>query len=300
MDVVEIIKGDIATWPPKMDMMDVSKIKRKFLDCPYSDQSPRQKVDIYLPDEGEGPFPTIIFMHGGAFYAGDKRDVQGLQIIDGIRHGYAVVCVGQRLAGEVTFPLPLFDFKAAIRFLRANATKYRLDGDNFASAGDSAGGYYVVMAAATQDIPAFEDVSMGNAEYSSKVKAVISWFGLYDLPAMLDTGEDGKPLSILEPSIYETFLGAPMDKIQGLMRFVNPVNFISPSFPHVLVQHGTKDSAVPVSQSRKLYKAVCRVCGKDRIEFDEFEGYEHGGFETRFSDKENMDRVFSYLDKYLK
>jgi acetyl esterase/lipase len=136
----------------------------------------------YLPPEGDGPFPTIIFIHGGAFVFGGKRDTQFLHAIDGINRGYAVVSVEHRLAFEAKYPYPLFDVKAAIRFLRANAEKYKLDGDRFASCGDSAGAYYAVMAAATQSNPAFEDLSMGNASYSSKVKAVVSWYGVFVYP----------------------------------------------------------------------------------------------------------------------
>jgi dienelactone hydrolase len=77
----------------------------------------------------------------------------------------------------------LFDVKAAIRFLRANASKYGLDSDRFGVCGDSAGGFYAVMAAATQGNTAFEDLSMGNTCYSSVVKAVVSWFGIFDMIA---------------------------------------------------------------------------------------------------------------------
>jgi acetyl esterase/lipase len=178
----------METWsvimPPEgvMDipMTDVSRISRKYLDIPYASQSPTQKLDIYLPPEGSGPFPTIIFVHGGAFILGDKRDAQILQALTGINRGYAVASVEYRLAGEAKYPAGLFDVKAAIRFLRANAARYMLDGSRFALYGDSAGGHYIVMAAATQNNPAFEDLSMGSASCSSAVQAVASRFGVYD------------------------------------------------------------------------------------------------------------------------
>ena len=46
-------------------LFDPSPIKRKYLDVQYG-KLPEQKVDVYLPDEGDGPFPLIIFIHGGA------------------------------------------------------------------------------------------------------------------------------------------------------------------------------------------------------------------------------------------
>ena len=70
--------------PSGADMVDVTAVRRKWLDVPYDLQSPSQVLDIYLPAEGDGPFPTYIFVHGGAFVAGDKQDVQFLLAADGI------------------------------------------------------------------------------------------------------------------------------------------------------------------------------------------------------------------------
>jgi carboxylesterase type B len=85
--------------------MDTSVYKRKWLDVPYAHQSPNQCLDIYLPDEGEGPFPVIAVIHGGAFMMGNKRDVQQLPMLEGLKRGYAVVCIEYRLSGEGIFPV---------------------------------------------------------------------------------------------------------------------------------------------------------------------------------------------------
>ncbi|MBR5702608.1 MAG: hypothetical protein IKX47_09070, partial [Oscillospiraceae bacterium] len=86
--------------PGSQGEVDVSGITRKWLDVPYASQSPSQKLDIFLPEEGEGPFPVLIFMHGGAYLFGTKRDMQFLHAVDGVNKGYAVVTVEQRLAFE--------------------------------------------------------------------------------------------------------------------------------------------------------------------------------------------------------
>ena len=52
-------------WTPPM--ADISRVRRKYLDIPYAGQSPNQRLDIYLPQEGEGPFPLLIHVHGGGF-----------------------------------------------------------------------------------------------------------------------------------------------------------------------------------------------------------------------------------------
>lgn len=66
----------------------ISHIRRKFLDVVYADRSEFERLDIYLPDEGKGPFPTIIFIHGGAWYACDKRDTQIEPYLTLLPYGY--------------------------------------------------------------------------------------------------------------------------------------------------------------------------------------------------------------------
>ena len=296
------------TWtiinPPEGSMdiptVDVSQIKRKFLDIPYATQSPSQKLDIYLPSDGDGPFPTIVFIHGGAFVFGNKRDIQMFQALEGINRGYAIVSVEHRLAFEAQFPAALFDVKAAIRFLRANASTYMLDGDRFASFGDSAGGYYAVMAAATQDNPAFEDLSMGCAEYASRVSTVVSFFGVFDI---ITQDREVDRYGVEDPNMPDVdklLLGAHSSQIEGLMHFTNPIRFVTQDFPPVLILHGSEDNVVPVIQAYLLEEKVRTVCGAERVEMEIYKGLGHGGIDVRWNEKQYIDRAFAFLDKHLK
>jgi acetyl esterase/lipase len=280
--------------------LDVEKIKRKFLDVPYASESPNQLLDILLPPEGDGPFPTIIYTHGGGFFMGDKRDAQLHCPYDGINRGYAVATVGYRLATEAKYPAGLFDVKAAIRFLRANASKYGLDGDRFGVCGDSAGGFYAVMAAATQGNPAFEDLSMGNACYSSTVKAVISWFGDFDIIANHAEIEKNGWENPVFADMDVIWLGAQSREIEGLMRFANPLPHISASFPPLYLLHGSADHTVSVRQAYLIEEKVRRTCGPDRVKLEVMESYDHGGYEHRWNDKANIDKVYVFFDKHLR
>jgi acetyl esterase/lipase len=104
-------------------MMDVGHIRRKWLDITYANQSPTQKLDIYLPEEGEGLFPVIFYVHGGGWQMCDKRDVQISPILQGLERGYAVVSINYRLSGEAIFPAQIYDVKSALRFIKANAAQ---------------------------------------------------------------------------------------------------------------------------------------------------------------------------------
>lgn len=283
--------------------VDVSGVTRKWLDVPYAAASPSQKLDILLPETGEGPFPVLIFMHGGAFLFGTKRDMQFYHAIDGVNHGYAVVTVEQRLAGEAQYPYGLFDLKAAIRFLRAHAAEYSLDPDRFALGGDSAGAFYAVLAAATQDIPGFEDLSLGNAGVSSKVQAVIGWYGCYDCMKMLPPEVDPKDQPAGGPpqfDLYSALVGAKPRAIHGLMYFTNPLNFITPAFPPILIQAGTADQIVPPEQSKLLYEKVCAVCGEGRAKLMMYEGWNHGGYSFGWYEPKHQVEVYEFLDGVLK
>lgn len=285
--------------------VDVSSVTRKWLDVAYASDSPNQKLDIFLPETGEGPFPVLIFMHGGAFLFGTKRDMQFLHAIDGITKGYAVVTVEQRLAMEAQFPYGLFDLKAAIRFLRANAAAYKLDPDRFALSGDSAGAFYAVLCAATQDIPGFEDESMGNAGVSSAVQAVVAFYGCYDMMKMLPPDEpvNAQPKeagAAPMPDLYKPLVGAKPRDIHGLMYFTNPLNFVTKNFPPILIQAGTKDMIVPPEQSRFLYEKVTEKCGEGRAELEYFDGWNHGGFSFGWYEPKHQGHVYEFLDKHLK
>lgn len=84
--------------------VNVAIVQRKWLDVPYANLSPNEKLDIYLPNEGKGPFPIIVAIHGGSFIKGDKRDFQIVPMMEALKRGYAVVSINYRLSGEAKFP----------------------------------------------------------------------------------------------------------------------------------------------------------------------------------------------------
>jgi acetyl esterase/lipase len=301
--------------PFEMPLMDTSAIKRKWLDVTYTPDNPHpaRKLDIYLPETGDGPFPTLICIHGGAFTGGAKEDFQVSGFVDGVAEGFAVVSVEQRLctmrpdgtyAPDGLFPYSLFDFKAAIRFLRANAEKYKLDPARFATAGDSAGGFHAIMAAATAGVSAMYDASLGYADVDESVQAVIDWFGCGDLIIESEFNASAPPMALPDGSVMprivfeDVFLGLKCIDHQNLTRFASPENWITDKLPPVLLQHGEADEVVTVECSRRLAKKIANVCGPERVTFDEFPGWAHG--DPGFYGDANLERVFKWLREALK
>ena len=158
---------------------NIQNIKLKWLDIAYATTSTAQKLDVYLP-EGNGPFPVILSIHGGAFKAGDKRDGQLMPMLEGLKRGYAVVSINYRLSPEAIFPAQIYDVKAAVRWIRANAKQYKFNPDKIAAWGGSAGGTLTALVGTSGDVKELEDLSLGNPTQSSRVQAVVDWFGQTD------------------------------------------------------------------------------------------------------------------------
>jgi acetyl esterase/lipase len=280
---------------------DVSGIKRKWQDITYANRSPAEKLDIYLPDSGDGPFPVIIHVHGGAFMAGDKADGQLNPMLNGLKRGYAVVSINYRLSGEALFPANIHDVKAAIRWVKANAATYKLNAQKIALWGGSAGGNLVALAGTSADVKELEDLTLGNPDQSSRVQAVVDWFGPTDFllmdPQLKETG-NGKPDHSEANSPESKLMGQKITEVPEKVKLANPETYITKDDPPFLIEHGTKDHLVPTQQSVLFAGKLETVTGKDHVKLVLLEGAGHGG--PQFDSKENMETVFTFLDKILK
>lgn len=280
---------------------DVSRVRRKWLDIPYANLSPAQKLDIYLPDEGDGQFPVLLIIHGGAFAIGHKREIHLEAWLQALERGYAVVSVDYRLSGEACFPAGIQDVKAAIRWLRAHSGEYHLDGRRIAAVGASSGANYASMICLTANKPEFEDASLGNAHLPSFVQAGVSWFGPTDFLKMdeqLAESGFGPCDHSLADSPESRYIGAKITDAPEKVRLANPITYIHADMPPLLLQHGRQDHLVPVQQSILFAQALASAGLMERFEFDILEKADHA--DPLFETPENMERVFMFLDQHLK
>ncbi len=281
--------------------VDTSNIQRKWLNLAYANQSPSQQLDIYLPNEGDGPFPVIVSIHGGAFMMGDKADGQLKPMLEGLKRGFAVVSINYRMSGEAIFPALVLDVKAAIRWIKANATQFHLKKDAIAVWGGSAGGYLCAMEGLTGGKPIFEDLNMGNAQENSQVQAVVDWFGPINFLTMdpqLQESGNGTPDHNASNSPESKIMGQTITEIPDAVQKANPETYITPDAPPFLIMHGTRDQLVPTQQSEHFAAALKPVLGENKVTLHLLEGAKHGGPE--FETAENLARVFAFLDQYLK
>jgi acetyl esterase/lipase len=279
-------------------------VKRKFLDVPYAHLSSSQKLDIYLPDEGDGPFPVILSIHGGAFMGCDKTDDQVMPMLEGLKRGYAVVAVNYRLSWEAIFPALVHDVKAAVRWVRANAHKYHLDPERIAAWGCSAGGFLSSMLGVSADISDLEDLSLGNPDQSSYIHAVIDWYGpknFLKMDEQLEANGRLPPVGFRHSeanSPESLLLGQAVTEIPEKVKEANPEIYIRPNTPPFLIQHGNKDLTVPVQQSVEFAEKLKRVLGEKVVTLELVEGAEHE--DAKFQTPQNVARVLDFLDEHLK
>ncbi|MEP7259058.1 MAG: alpha/beta hydrolase, partial [Flavitalea sp.] len=273
-----------------------SNIANKWIDLSYAGISQAQKLDIYLPDSGQGPFPVIIAIHGGAFKFGDKADDQLVPMLEGLRRGYAVASINYRMSGEAKSTQLIQDVKAAVRWLRANAGTYKLNPNKMAAWGSSAGGHLSSLLGVSGDIPAFDDPALGNAKESARVEAVVDWFGPVNFLTMDDEyallGARGMQHSVAgspESEVIGSLITAAPDKVKAF----NPATYITKDDPPFFIQHGSKDPLIPYLQSLNFAYNLYSVLGRDKVNVELLEGEGHGG--SQFNAPQNLDKVFAFL-----
>ena len=228
-------------------------------DIPYAGtENPRQRLDLLLPAErGDAPLPVVVYIHGGAWFAGDKS--KGVRMVTPLvaTGKYAGVAVGYRLTGEVKWPAQIHDCKAAIRWIRAHAAQYGLDPDRIGVWGESAGGHLVAMLGTSGDVPAMDGTLGPYNDLSSRVTCAVDYFGPTDFMKMghnppLNAGPDFDPADWPESRLIGGVFYEQPEKVAT----ANPITYVSADDPPFLIVHGTADPLVPFSQSELLHEAL--------------------------------------------
>ncbi len=257
-------------------------------------------LDLFIPD-GQGPFPVIAWIHGGAWLGGNKTlNPNGAQVRQ-VGRGYAVASIEYRLSQEALFPAQANDCKAAVRWLRSHASAYKLDPDRIGVWGSSAGGHLVTLLGTSGNVRELEDLAMGNSDQSSRVQAVVDWFGPTDLLKMNEQlramGCGPKQLTHDNADSPESLLvGCPVQTCPEKTAHANPIRYVTPDDPPFCIQHGSADFTVPYEQSVLLYNAL-RSSGVD-ARFDLFGETGHGG--PVFGSGFNQSVLDAFWDKWLK
>jgi len=278
--------------------LDHSSIERKFINVAYG-EAKNQKMNIYLPSEGVGPFPVIFFIHGGGWQSGSRHDTQVNPFLHGINRGYAVISCGYRLMPEVNYPENLFDIKSALRYIHANSNELLLDTNRLVIAGASAGAHLAMMTAFTQGMPAFENSSDGDYPV---IRAVIDQFGPTDFANENVQFEESGFARMYPPApagkgTADRLLNADTASNPYLLNFVSPILNVHKNIPPILILHGKYDPMVPYQQSITLYDKICKICGDERAKLIISDECTHA--DTQYESEPYTTEIFSFIEKYI-
>jgi acetyl esterase/lipase len=264
---------------------------REFKDIAYAEGGhEQQRLDIYLP-ANPGPHPLIVYVHGGAWRGGSKKDVPLKELV---AQGFAVASVDYRLSTVAPMPAQMHDIKAAIRFLRAHAAEYGFDARRFAVAGSSAGGHLAALTGTTNGNTELEGKLGAHTDQTSDVQAIVSFFGASNLQTILGQSTS-RGLSMRVPAL-QLLLGGQPDEKPALAKLASPVAHVSAHVPPLLLIHGDADPQMPIEQSREL-EAAYRKAGRP-VQFVILPGSLHGGME--FYNAERLALVEKFLREHLK
>lgn len=263
-------------------------------DIAYVDtDNPRQKLDLYLPTKrnSDKPLPVVVFIHGGGWKGGDKSG--GLRnLAPYVNSGdFAGVSVGYRLTNEAQWPAQIYDCKAAIRWVRANAKAYGLDAEHIAVWGSSAGGHLVSILGTSGDVAELEGKLGAHTDQSSRVQAVVNYFGpenfltMVTQPSTVDRTTPDYPEALL--------IGGRVQDMPEAAKLASPVTYISNDDPPFLTAHGTKDPLVPFAQAEELHAGLKKAGAASVLITMKDAGHGFGSPE--------LDKVVRrFLDKHLR
>lgn len=251
------------------------------------------QLDMVRP-AGEGPFPAVVMIHGGGWEGGSRAGYLGA-LPAMAKRGYVAMTISYRLtkpdaSGKAKYPFPaaVNDCKCAIRWLRANAAKYKVDPERIGVTGGSAGGHLSLMLGVTSASDGL-DGEGGYADQSSRVQAVVNIFGPTDMPHIWKSKGGAAP-------IVKRFLGGKLDAIPDVYKKASPISYVKKDLPPMLTIHGTADTLVPPDQAERFDKAMREAGAQHTLLLLNGQGH---GFQGEGA-KKSIEATVEFFDKHLK
>ncbi len=281
--------SSILTVEDMIPPMDDSQYINKKKNIIYGTRTDKEKLDIFYPEQGNGPWPVFIEVHGGAWYFGQKSSVEFEPFLVGLKRGFACVSLGYTLSPEGHYPLPVLEIKTAIRYLRKNAEKYSIDPNRIILWGGSAGAHLAALSAVSCDTGYLETDLSGNDSISAKPQVLILWYGCFDYE------RNGR---LLDDWIYENFFGVDdLSKIRQKIKLSSPLEHITKNTCPTFLQHGLNDTVVPYQQSQGYYDTLVQAGVGKQSRLELLPGCKHA--DSAMFQRENIEKIFDFAGKYI-
>lgn len=216
-------------------------------------------MDLLLPTQAqEAPVPAVLWLHGGGWYSGNKRNAIVAGMLDGlVAAGYAVSSVEYRLSSEALFPAQIHDVWAALRHLAGTGAAYGIDATRIGIAGFSAGAHLAALAAAGAGDARLDPDSETKGPLPRLGAAII-------LAAPTDFARNPRAIDPAlnphqaagHPCAEHLLLGGPVLDHLALAELANPLGYVGPATPPCLIVHGREDEIVPLNQAELLFSTL--------------------------------------------
>ena len=259
-------------------------------DIAYREGNKAWKLDLAMPKEqGDKPYPAIVFVHGGGWRGGDKRTGVGT-IIEFATKGYVCITVNYRLLDEAPISACIEDVKCAVRWLRAHAEEYNVDTDRIGAYGNSAGAHLVAMLGLCPASAGLEGDGPWQ-DYSSMVHAVVSSATPTSfLVPMSDRQKNRQRREVSDRQTERNESGenrsrtnrasanSPRTLSEEMKKKISPMTYISADAPPFLLIHEESDQVVGVYHSDEFVKALREAGVKDVTYIRYEDGSGHNAF----------------------
>jgi len=255
----------------------------------YGEVSVRQDFDLYRPAGFSGKLPLVIWIHGGGWWMGGKKNMDVVAYLVG--HGYAIASVGYRYSQDSVFPAQIRDCYAAVGYIFKHAAELGVDTARVVVAGASAGGHLASLVGMSLNNKR-KDLGFGGQRIS--IKGVINFYGPGDIYAFHGNGA-GYNVDSAGSSVSR-LLGASCLVRPDLAKWASPATYVDKGDPPVLILHGDKDPIIHYYLGVLFYN-VLRTSGV-RAQLITIPGGGHGGPE--FSDAERQAQVLGFLREVWK
>ena len=240
----------------------------KISNIPYRTVAGRVlKLDVYRGPGDITSRPALLYIHGGGWTVGDKRE-QGLPLLHHMaRNGWVCFSANYRLSPGATFPDHLIDVKAALVWVREHGAAYGADTSFVAAAGGSAGGHLAALVGLTENDPRYQP---GFESSDTSARAVVPIYGVYDTTNRLGVQSDRYVPMLMEPLVMKAFLEDEPEKF----RDASPLDRVHPDAPPFLVIQGDRDTLAPVVEAREFVDQL-DDSSTSRVVYMEFPGAQH-------------------------
>jgi acetyl esterase/lipase len=253
------------------------------------------KLDIAWP-KNRGPYPIIVYFHGGGWTLGDKSMFRHRMHILA-QTGYVVFNANYRLSPEARFPAAVNDALAAVIFAKEKAGDYNGDSSKVAVMGDSAGAHLAAMAALVWDDPYFQPTYPGKGKTTAQVQAAVLMYGMYRLNWVMVQDPRIWGFVITKPMVL-AFMGATLESKPEDYEKASPASYLGrPDLPPMFILCGTQDALYP--ESVWLNQALDKKGSNHLAYFVEGAEHEFNFLENR-EDFPYLHAILDFLDEELK